>query len=40
MSNFEGNNNEIVWEFLNKAQPKYLWAVIKRNVVIMLKEKA
>lgn len=40
MSNFEGNDNEIVWEFLCKAQPKYLWAVIKRNVVIMLKEKA
>ena len=37
MSNFEGNDNEIVWEFLSKAQPKYLWAVIKRNVVIMLK---
>jgi hypothetical protein len=37
MSNFEGNDNEIVWEFLNKAQAKYLWIVIKQNIVIMLK---
>jgi len=40
MSNFEGNDNEIIWEFLNKAQPKYLWTVIKQNIVKMLKEKS
>ena len=40
MSNFEGNDNQIVWQFLNKAQQKYFWAVVKNNIVKIMKEKA
>ena len=40
LSNFEGNDNDIFLEFLNKAQPKYLWIVIRQNLVKLLRPHA
>ena len=40
LSNFEGNDNEIFWEFLNKCQAKFLWIVIRQNMVKLLRPKA
>lgn len=37
LSNFEGNDNEIFWEFLNKCQPLYLWIVIRQNMIKLLR---
>ena len=37
LSNFEGNDNEIFLEFLNKAQPKYMWIVVRQNIIRMLR---
>ena len=40
LSNFEGNDNEIFWQYLNKCQPLFLWIVIRQNLVKLLKDKA
>lgn len=40
LSNFEGNDNEIFWEFLNKCQPRFLWIVIRQNMIKLLRSKA
>lgn len=40
LSNFEGNDNEIFWQYINKCQPLFLWIVIRQNIVKMLKPNA
>jgi len=40
LSNFEGNDNEIFWEFLNKCQARFLWIVIRQNMIKLLRSKA
>ena len=37
LSNFEGNDNQIFWEFLNKCQPLFLWIVVRQNLVKLLR---
>lgn len=37
LSNFEGNENEIFWQYLNKCQPLFLWIVIRQNLIKLLK---
>jgi hypothetical protein len=40
LSNFEGNDNEIFWQYINKCQPLFLWIIIRQNMVKLLKPKA
>ena len=40
LSNFSGNDSEIFWEFLNKCQAKYLWVVVRQNMIKLLRPKA
>ncbi len=40
LSNFEGNDTEIFWEFLNKCQPLFLWIVIRQNMIKLLRPMA
>lgn len=40
LSNFEGNDSEIFWEFLNKCQPLFLWIVIRQNMIKLLRPMA
>lgn len=39
LSNFEGNDEIIFNEFLNKCQAKYLWIVMRNNIWYLIKEK-
>lgn len=39
LCNFEGNDDELIWEFLSKCQPKFLWIVIKQNLLKILQDK-
>lgn len=36
LCNFEGNDDILIWEFLNKCQPKFLWIVIEQNLCVLL----
>mgnify|MGYP000853870233 CR=1 FL=1 len=40
LCNFEGNDNILVHEFISKCQPKYLWVVIKQNLMKILRDRA
>lgn len=40
LCNFEGNDDSLIWEFLSKCQPKFLWVVIKQNLLNILADKA
>ena len=38
--NFEGNSDVLISEFLSKCKPKFLWVVIKQNLMKILGERA
>ena len=38
--NFEGNDDELIWELITKCQPVFFWQIIKQNLVSMLKDRA
>ncbi len=40
LCNFEGNDNELINEFISKCQPKFLWIVIKQNLTVILRERS
>ena len=35
--NFEGNDDSLEYEFVSKCKPKYLWLVIRKNLLGLLK---
>ncbi len=37
LSNFEGNDDSLEFEFISKCKPKYLWLVIRQNLLGLLK---
>lgn len=39
LSNFEGNDNKLISEFLKKCQPRFLWLVIRKNLWKMIKDR-